>query len=222
MEIISHRNIWTDSLILRHHYSKRIPIGICFTMSIRNKNKIMATCYFSNMTAGHWGEDIIELSRLVKLNSFDYPLTQLISKSLKKLKKRGFDLVISYADSQQNHHGGIYQAASWNYHGIRGENSVCGYTIDGAFFHRRSLYSQFGSSSEDVIKKIKKTGKKVKKVKEPGKHLYWKALNKKGKQKAKKLLLNSIAYPKPGKIEKEKFTHLTLKNLRETKMKGLS
>jgi hypothetical protein len=200
------RNKWTDSLILNEHYSHRLPTGTCLVVGIRDeKNKVLACCYFSSITAAQWKEKVVELSRLVKLPNVLIQLTQLISYGLKVLKKKGYDLVISYADSNQNHHGGIYQAASWNYHGKR-EQNLNGFIIDGEFVHRRSLYSKYGTSSSKLKDKLEKKHE-VKLLYDEGKHLYWKAINKKGKLKANKLNLQCNPYPKPGTNTKEKITY---------------
>jgi len=198
MKFFVGRNMWTDGLILNDHYAHRLPTSVCLSVGIRDKNKVVGCCYFSNCTPGHWKQEVVELSRLVKKDHVKINLTQLISFGLSHLKRLGFDLVISYADYSKNHHGGIYQAASWNFHGKRKEN-LNGFIIDGEFIHRRSAYLRYGTSSIKLLDKIPKAIPFY----DDGKFLYWKALNKKGKKKAVLLKLECNPYPKPGKREIE-------------------
>ena len=200
MEFFVGQNMWTDALVLNEHYSHSLPSFTCLVVGIRRKHKVTAACYFSNSASGRWTEQLVELSRLVKLKTEETQLTQLISfglKTIKKMKESKYNLCISYADYSRNHHGGIYQAASWNYHGKR-KRRLSGFILNGEFVHRRSAYSRFGSSSIDILKKHKGEP-----FYDDGKYLYWKALNKKGKAKAKKLELQKNEYPKPGLLERE-------------------
>ncbi len=201
------RNMWTDALVLNEHYSHRLPASSCLVVNAIHKNRYVATCYFSSLSMGHWKEPIIELIRLVKKEGIDLNLTQLISYGLKVLKKKQrYNLIISYADFSQNHHGGIYQAASWNYHGKRNKR-LEGFLVKGEYIPTRTynimLIKKFGTCS---INKIK-NDPNVKAVYGEGKFLYWKSLNKRGKQKAQRLGLESNPYPKPGRITKEKLIY---------------
>ena len=135
-------------------------------------------------------------------------------KQLKRQQK--YDLVISYADFSQHHHGGIYQACSWNYHGKRNKR-LEGFLVHGEYIPTRNyndvLIKKFGTCSIDKIK----DDPNVELVYGEGKFLYWKALNKKGKQKAQRLKLQSNPYPKPGKIKKEKLIYRKEPKRKQTK-----
>ena len=201
------RNMWTDSLILNHHYSHKLPSSVYLVVGIRDKkkkNKILAVCYFSSSGAGRWVESFLELSRLVKLDDFKFELTQLISFGMKQIKKmKEYFLVISYADYSRNHHGGIYQACSWDYHGKR-KRRCTGFKIDGEFVHRRTLFTRYGTSSVSLKDKLEKKGHKVQLFYDRGKFLYWKTINKKGNLIAKNMQLEKQPYPKPTKNGKNK------------------
>jgi len=65
---------------------------------------------------------------------------------MKLLRKAspGLRLVVSYADSEEGHHGGIYQAMNWIYVG-RGQGSIEFYH-EGRWKHNREVTSgAFGS-----------------------------------------------------------------------------
>ena len=67
------------------------------------------------------------------------------------MKKLGrFDIAISYADATQDHHGGIYQACSWNFHTYR-KPKEDGLIIDGKFVPKRSVSSRYGTYRRDKL-----------------------------------------------------------------------
>jgi lipopolysaccharide biosynthesis glycosyltransferase len=141
-----------------------------------------------------WSEEVIELSRLVAKEGNEYPLTKLISHSLKEMRRK-WDLIVSFADNTQNHHGGIYQAASWHFAGFR-KPSMDGCIIDGRFISGRSCNSRWGTRSPKLLKEILQHCT-IEPHFDHGKYLYWKPLRKSGKAKAARLQLQSLRYPKP-------------------------
>lgn len=63
-------------------------------------------------------------------------------------------LIVSFADKDQNHHGGIYQAGNWIYNGVSNENKQDGFIANGKFMHNRSATSKGKSNIEWVRKNI--------------------------------------------------------------------
>lgn len=158
--------------------------------------KTLACCLFSTPT-GRWEiqRNIWELARLVRLPSYKIPLTQLIAKALGYIRKEKLaELLISFADAEEDHHGGIYQACSWIYHGMRGKR-LDGINIDGQFVPARTCNARYGTSSPIILKGQLKAD--IVPHFDSGKHCYWKALTKKGMQLALRLGFHSKAYPKP-------------------------
>ena len=187
-------NINAQNLVLRYHYSKRLPGSpVCVCTQYRNHVAVAAVFFSSPPT--RWSEPVIELSRLVRKEDVEPKpiLTKLISEGVKECKRLKFDLIVSFADATQGHHGGIYQACSWNYHEQR-KSANDGWVIDGEFIPRRTCYAKWGTSG-DKLKEILHDRDVVKHF-DSGKHLYWKALNKKGRDKAKRLDLRSSPYCK--------------------------
>jgi hypothetical protein len=183
-----------QNLVLNYHYSKRLPNSpVCVCTQYRNYIAIAAI--FFSVPPSRWPESVVELSRLVRLEDIEPKpiLTKLISKGVKECKRLGIDLLVSFADATQGHHGGIYQASSWNYHELRKPRND-GWIIDGKFIPCRTCYGLWGTSG-DKLKEILHD-KEVIKHFDKGKHLYWKSLNKKGKDKAERLGLRSIPYYK--------------------------
>jgi hypothetical protein len=192
------------SLIKRFHYSKRMPGNIQHCYAVRaagglfgNHGEPLAGAIYS-IPGTRWGEELIELTRLVRSPDFAVPLTKLISFSTGWLKRQGWALAVSFADRTQGHHGGIYQAAGWNYDGCR-DRAMDGVLIDGVFKPGRSCNSAWGTRSPEKLRQLLPS-RHIEPHFDEGKHLYWKPLAVAGKSKAKRLGLKSVPYPKPNAI----------------------
>ena len=186
------------SLVISHHYSHRWPNAPSFVVTwhedgglFGDRGAAVAAVTFS--PAGGWKETTLELSRLVRVPGLDAPLTSLIGAAVRELRRQLMDsLVISYADPEAGHHGGIYQAASWKYAGTYGSN-IPRWIIDGIELHQREVSDRWGS----IVGLKERLGDRlVQRVPEP-KHLYWRPLNSRGRAKAERLGLKSLPYPKP-------------------------
>ena len=93
-------------------------------------------------------------------------------------------MVVSYADPDQNHDGSIYQADNWVYEGSMSAESYI--KINGEVRHRRSCYSNFGTSSVPKLKQ-KFGAANVEPVSVEGKHKYLKPLTDKMNRKIQQL-----------------------------------
>ena len=110
-------------LILNYHYAKRIP-SISYAYGLFKNDELVGCCTYGSpaspsLTKGVCGESmksyVIELNRLVLKYNIKNEASLLISKSLKMLPRP--KIVISYADTAQNHKGVVYQATSWYFTG---------------------------------------------------------------------------------------------------------
>jgi len=196
-------------LVKKYHYSHAMTANICTVGTFHedgglfgDMGKCVAACIMA-YPANQWREEVVELARLVRIEDKNITLTQLISLTCKATKKRGYDLLISYADWKENHHGGIYQAASWNYDGKR-KRRIVGLSINGSIIHCRNCNHIYGTSSATELKKMYPEWE-IEPNYDVGKYLYWKPLNRKGKAKAKRLGLMNIPYPKPNKSQGQLF-----------------
>jgi len=147
------------AFVRQHHYSHSLPAAVISTGTLHlsgglfgDFGECVAACVFG-LPATQWSEPVLELARLVRISRCRVPLTKLIRLCCSQLKADGFDLLVSYADTEQGHHGGIYQAAGWNYSGIRctTESKLM---INGQKVHRRSVYQQFGTCSLPKVQAI--------------------------------------------------------------------
>jgi len=173
------------------HYSKSMPAGKTTKVGVWEDGKFIGCIIFGWGTIKHlvgpYGLSMTEGCELtrVALNAHVTPVSRILSIAIKMLKKQspGLRLIVSYADSDQNHHGGIYQATNWIYDGHTGQREM--YIYRGQRIHPRSASSKFGGSIVGVpgLRKIR-TGVK---------HRYLYPLDAEMKQRISKL---SKPYPK--------------------------
>ena len=188
------------ALVMRFHYSRRWPQNVHAIGTwhedgglFGDSGPAMAACVFSTPPT-RWSEEVLELSRLVRHDECDWPLSGLISRTVKFVKGKGVaDLLVSFADMTQGHHGGIYQACSWNYTGTR-RPRLDGVVVDGQFIPGRTANHKWGTQSPTRLRAL---GVAAEAHYDEGKALYWKALNRSGRRKAVRLDLGSAPYPKP-------------------------
>jgi len=201
-------NIWIDDrdsaafLVESFHYSKRFPTNVQLTMTwcldgglFGDRGDPVAAIVFT-VPGTRWSENVFELARLIRTERCDVPLTGLIAEACSQLRRdRKTDLLVSFADQTQGHHGGIYQAASWNYDGQR-DRSIDGLVISGRFIPGRVCNHRFGTRSPQLLKQ-RHPDWDIRPHFDEGKHLYWRALDKNGRKKADRLGLRSVPYVKP-------------------------
>ena len=118
--------------LLYKHYAKRL-CSISYAFGLFHKDILIGVCTFgkpasNSLCVGVCGaensEYVFELNRLC-VND-DLPkntLSYFVSKCLKMLPPL---IVVSYADTSQNHHGYIYQATNWIYTGKTKERTDIG------------------------------------------------------------------------------------------------
>lgn len=194
------QDVEAAALVKTYHYSRRTPSNIQFIGTLHlpgglfgDFGEAVAAIYFG-IPPTRWGEPVLELTRLVRKEGIRVPLTLLIRLACQRLKADNHDLLVSFADAGEGHHGGVYQAAGWNYHGQR-ERAMDGLLVNGRFVPGRSCNSTWGTRSPDRLRE-RFPAWKIEPHYDIGKHLYWRALGKKGEAKAARLELKRNAYPK--------------------------
>jgi hypothetical protein len=191
------------ALVKRYHYSRRMPSNVQFVGTFHAAGGLYGDCGEAvaatvvTIPPTRWSEPVLELARLVRVEGSWVPLSRLIKLTCVYLKRMGGDLIVSFADWTQKHHGGIYQAANWNFDGLR-DRCMDGLVIDGKFLPGRSCNSRYGTRSVDEVRKVLGPSFTVEPHYDEGKYLYWKAITGAGAAKAERLGLKAGAYPKPG------------------------
>lgn len=161
------------------HYSKSLPtpplvrIGVwesgefigCVLFS-RGANKNLGTPYGLGVTK------VAELARVALADGHHAPVSQILGIAIRLLKKHcpGLRLIISFADVNQGHHGGIYQASNWVYTGRTSASTVfC--TPDGRVLHGREVSLRGIISYYGKLQRVPKISDCVKMTQLP-KHRY--------------------------------------------------
>ena len=107
------------------HYSKSLPTPPRALLGDWENNCFVGCIIFSrgSNNNGHkpYKIDAMEFCELTRiaLNKHIAPVTKMISLAIRRLRAKspGTCLVVSYADPNERHHGGIYQAGNWIYTG---------------------------------------------------------------------------------------------------------
>lgn len=156
----------------RWHYSGKYPGNKTIKIGVWENREFIGCVVFGQgstpQLAKPYGlrmSEICELNR-VALRDHSTPVSRIISIAMKIMRAKcpKIKAVVSFADPEQGHHGGIYQAGNWAYTG-RSAPSKFPY-FWGKTWHPRYLAS--------LVKKDPKFREKtpVTFVKKPGKHRY--------------------------------------------------
>ena len=137
--------------------------------------------------------EIVELVRIA-LTIHKTPVSRLLRIAIKLIKtdNPGLKLIISYADTAQGHHGGIYQAAGWKY--IGATDGDLGQRINGRVRHKKSVYSRWNTNRLDWLREH--VDPKAENVTLPPKHKYVYILD-----RALQPTINAMEKPYPKRLK---------------------
>lgn len=148
--------IWP--LVRDFHYSRRMP-GIplhCFAVRkpgglFGDTGEPVAAAIFGKSANNKWPQDSLELQRLVRREDYHKPLSELVAWSLRWLRANvQVPFAFSYADTGQDHHGGIYQATGWRFVNVsKGDRAF--QDAAGNYRHGKGVYSKYGTRSVATI-----------------------------------------------------------------------
>jgi len=175
------------------HYSRALPAGPTVKLGVWEQEKFVGVVIYSHGANQHVGspyelsqQEAVELTR-VALRKHETPVSKILAISLRMLKKKcpNLRLVISYADADQNHHGGIYQATGWVYTGLKKTNSRTAFIINGKKTHPRSIACKgVKQSIQEVRKHLDKNATEFFSL---GKHKYLMPLDAEMRNRVEKL-----------------------------------
>ncbi len=145
--------------IERWHYSGKLNAVTLFNFSLRepgglfgDRGPLVACIVFAHPVRQMTAKPLmLELVRLARIE--DPPeglrLSFLVAQSLKWLRlNTDYKMVISYADSAEGHHGGIYQATNFVYVRKSKPDLVYEDRTTGKVHDRKTLYDQYGTSAK--------------------------------------------------------------------------
>ena len=128
------------------HYSGCLPSGKIVKLGVWEQGKFVGVVLFSRGASPYLLEKYAisqyegcELTR-VALSKHATPVSRIMKVALLFLRKAcpGLRLVVSFADPEEGHHGGIYQAGNWVYTGR--SSSTIEYFLKGKWRHVRGAY----------------------------------------------------------------------------------
>tara|TARA_R110000803_G_scaffold209862_1_gene280247 strand:+ start:780 stop:1439 length:660 start_codon:yes stop_codon:yes gene_type:complete len=159
------------------HYSGCMPVGKLVKVGVWESGKFIGVVLFgrgANKGLGApFGLDQIEVCELVRiaLTTHVAAVSRIMSIAIKFIQKmsEGLRLIVSFADTEQGHHGGIYQATNWLYNGQT--QAADEYMYKGKRWHGRAFRKSHGSH-------LKYIGKGLEIVRGSRKHRYLMPLDK--------------------------------------------
>ena len=137
------------------HYSRRMPSGKLVKIGAWERGEFVGVIIFGRGATPEIGKpyglkqtEICELVRIA-LREHLTPVSRMIAISLRMLKRcsPGLRLVVSFADTSQGHHGGIYQASGWL---CVGSEEYHAYRVFGEVVHPRTLGARYGPGGQSV------------------------------------------------------------------------
>jgi hypothetical protein len=147
------------------HYSGCVPAGKLVKIGVWENKQFIGAVLFSwgaNRNIGSpYGLQMNQCCELVRIALANHhtPVTRILKIAISMFKKQspGIALIVSYADQNQDHHGGIYQGGNWFYVGQTGKdtNNYCpDWSVkfpDGRLMHRKTYASKYGTTKPREI-----------------------------------------------------------------------
>ena len=129
--------------VISRHYAKRFPSVSYYYGLFDHDELIGIICYGSppspSLTIGICGKqfknEVLELNRLVLKYNRKNEASYLISKSLKLVPKP--KIIVSYADTSQNHVGTVYKATNFIYTGLSDKRTE--WAMRGSNLHSKTI-----------------------------------------------------------------------------------
>jgi hypothetical protein len=138
--------------VLAYHYSRdAFPSGRALYFGVWEDGTFIGCVIESRGACANIGgpfnlsqDRIVEVTRIALAPGHRVAVSKVLSIVVRLLHRSnpGLELLISYADQRQNHHGGIYQAAGWTYIGETQREALL--WVNGRETHGRTISSKFG------------------------------------------------------------------------------
>lgn len=185
------------------HYSKSMPSAKRVNIGIWENGAFVGAVVYgigANRSIGlEFGLNMFsctELCRVALAPDRVTPTTQILAATRKLLKSHSpnLHLIVSYADVDQQHHGGLYQADNWVYLGMTQLNGGSPkFKIHGKVLHGKQIRNLYGAGvNVDWLRKH--VDPNAERFYTLGKHKYVYPLD---KRMRKQVLPLSQPYPKP-------------------------
>ena len=167
-------------VIRRSHYTHSVPSGKSHYVAFKDALVVWSIPANKNIAAFilGWPGNVWELARLWAPDGHEKNLlTQAISAAVEVIVRlERPDALVSYADPNAGHKGGVYRAASWIYHG-KSEEVRTYRDSEGKTFARRAFHSGSKGMTKEVIEALGYLEMKL-----PGKERFVKPLTRRAKR----------------------------------------
>jgi hypothetical protein len=137
--------------VMHWHYSQAMPAGKLVKYGIWERKRFIGVLTFSRGASAplivtmerKYGVRVTEWAELtrVAMDRHDVEVTRVVAEAIRLLKQSnpGLRLLISFADPNRGHHGGIYQGGNWVYVGQTQAEGKYDYWHKGRWRVERSL-----------------------------------------------------------------------------------
>lgn len=137
---------------LNWHYSRSLP-SVAFTYGVWEEGRFVGAVAFSagsrniGRPYGLRGDEVADLCRVALAPGHQSPTSRVVAVAVRLFSRSrpALRLLVSYADPEQGHHGGIYAAMGWTYVGFQKSSGVVAWFIGGKRMHCRAVYDRFGT-----------------------------------------------------------------------------
>jgi len=145
----------TKEWLLKKHYAHRMP-SISYAFGLYEGAELKGVCTFGSPPSNalcieicgkEYRSLVMELNRLCVIQQDKNQSSLFVSKCLKMLPKPS--ILVSYADTSQNHHGYIYQATNWIYTGLSAKRTER-YDPENPNKHSKTVTQKKGVSYQDL------------------------------------------------------------------------
>ena len=158
------------------HYSKSVPVPPLVKVGVWEDDKYIGVVIFGRGANRNMltqfnlkQEEGCELVRIA-LQNHTSPVSRIVSIAMKFLKKGSPNLriIVSYADPEEGHHGGIYQAGNWVYTGLSSKSIKVWYkgkwahkkTVDDARVNQRGMQKKYVAGKHRYLMPLDKEMRK--------------------------------------------------------------
>ena len=180
------------------HYSKSVPVPPLVKIGVWEDEQFVGVVVFSrganNDLLKHYGLESTEGCELTRiaLNKHQTTVSRIVRIAILFLKKnsQNLKLIVSFADPQYGHHGGVYQAGNWIYAGDTAKGKE--YWHKGKRLHSRQV-SEKGFNIQQGVKRKTVKPSECLILNTQGKHRYLMPLD---EEVSKRVKVLSKPYPK--------------------------
>lgn len=181
------------------HYSRTLPTPPLVKVGVWESGGFVGSVIFGRGATNNLGKpyglkntEVCELVR-VALAKHITPTSRIVAIAIKLMAhaNQRIKLIVSFADTNHGHHGGIYQAGGWVYAG----QTIAGYKLSdatGRIWHSRQCSSTGVSRQYGKVRRVPKI-QDCTKIPEKGKHRYLMPLDDEMRERIKPL---AKPYPK--------------------------